>query len=57
MVAAYLLVNLLLIIPVLASVIRAQAPLEADSTGTRFFVSVQHNMTGHGVILEVTGWE
>jgi hypothetical protein len=34
-VAAYLLVNLLLIIPVLASVIRAQAPLEADSTGTR----------------------
>lgn len=27
-----------------------------DSTGTRFFVSVQHNMTGHGVILEITGW-
>ncbi len=28
-----------------------------DSTGTRFFVSVQHNMTGHGVILEITGWD
>ncbi|MDP9327827.1 MAG: PhoX family protein [Actinomycetota bacterium] len=28
-----------------------------DSTGQRFFVSVQHNMTGHGVILEITGWE
>ena len=28
-----------------------------DRTGTRFFVSVQHNMTGHGVILEVTGWK
>ena len=27
-----------------------------DSTGTRFFVSVQHNMTGFGVIYEVTGW-
>jgi hypothetical protein len=35
-VAAYLLVNLLLIIPVLASIMRAQAPLEADSTGSRF---------------------
>jgi secreted PhoX family phosphatase len=28
-----------------------------DATGTRFFVSVQHNITGHGVILEVTGWK
>jgi len=27
-----------------------------DATGTRFFVSVQHNVTGHGVILEITGW-
>jgi secreted PhoX family phosphatase len=27
-----------------------------DATGRRFFVSVQHNVTGHGVILEVTGW-
>lgn len=36
MVAAYLLVNLLLIIPVVASIVRALAPLEADSTGTRF---------------------
>ena len=36
MVAAYLLVNVLLIIPVVASIVRALAPLEADSTGTRF---------------------
>jgi len=35
-VAAYLLVNLLLIIPVVASIVRALAPLEADRTGTRF---------------------
>ena len=27
-----------------------------DATGTRFFVSVQHNVTGHGVILEIIGW-
>jgi hypothetical protein len=27
-----------------------------DASGTRFYVSVQHNVTGHGVILEVTGW-
>jgi secreted PhoX family phosphatase len=27
-----------------------------DATGTRFFVSVQHNVTGQGVILEITGW-
>jgi hypothetical protein len=27
-----------------------------DATGTRYFVSVQHNITGHGVILEVDGW-
>lgn len=27
-----------------------------DATGTRFFVSIQHNVTGHGVILEFTGW-
>ena len=27
-----------------------------DATGERFFVSVQHNVTGHGVILEITGW-
>ena len=26
------------------------------ATGTRFFVSIQHNVTGHGVILEITGW-
>jgi len=28
-----------------------------DATGGRFFVSVQHNVTGHGVILEITGWQ
>jgi secreted PhoX family phosphatase len=28
-----------------------------DETGQRFFVSVQHNVTGHGVILEITGWQ
>lgn len=27
-----------------------------DASGTRFFVSLQHNVTGHGVVLEVTGW-
>jgi secreted PhoX family phosphatase len=27
-----------------------------DATGKRYFVSIQHNVTGHGVILEVTGW-
>lgn len=27
-----------------------------DASGRRFYVSVQHNVTGHGVILEVTGW-
>lgn len=27
-----------------------------DASGTRFYVSVQHNVTGHGVIFEVTGW-
>jgi len=27
-----------------------------DATGTRYFVSIQHNLTGHGIILEVNGW-
>lgn len=27
-----------------------------DATGKRFFVSLQHNVTGHGVVLEITGW-
>ena len=26
-----------------------------DGTG-RFIVSVQHNVTGHGVVLDITGW-
>ena len=28
-----------------------------DASGKRFFVSVQHNVTGHGVVLEITGWK
>jgi secreted PhoX family phosphatase len=27
-----------------------------DASGTRYFVSIQHNVTGHGVILEIDGW-
>jgi secreted PhoX family phosphatase len=27
-----------------------------DATGRRYFVSIQHNVTGHGVVLEVDGW-
>jgi secreted PhoX family phosphatase len=27
-----------------------------DASGTRFYVSVQHNVTGHGVIVEISGW-
>ncbi|HVY79714.1 MAG TPA: alkaline phosphatase PhoX [Steroidobacteraceae bacterium] len=27
-----------------------------DATGTHYYVSIQHNITGHGVILDVTGW-
>ena len=28
-----------------------------DASGKKFYFSVQHNVTGHGVILEVTGWK
>ena len=28
-----------------------------DASGKRFYVSVQHNITGHGVVLEITGWK
>ena len=28
-----------------------------DATGTRFFVSIQHNVTGFGTILEIDGWK
>jgi secreted PhoX family phosphatase len=28
-----------------------------DATGTRYFVSIQHNVTGHGIVLEVNGWQ
>ncbi len=27
-----------------------------DGWGNHFYVSVQHNVTGHGVILDITGW-
>jgi secreted PhoX family phosphatase len=27
-----------------------------DAFGNHFYVSVQHNATGHGVILDITGW-
>jgi secreted PhoX family phosphatase len=28
-----------------------------DASGRSFYVSVQHNITGHGVILKITGWK
>lgn len=28
-----------------------------DTTGRNFYVSVQHNVSGHGVILKITGWD
>jgi uncharacterized protein DUF839 len=27
-----------------------------NHNGTRYFVSIQHNITGHGIIVEVNGW-
>jgi secreted PhoX family phosphatase len=27
-----------------------------DATGKHFYVSVQHNKSGHGVLLDLTGW-
>jgi hypothetical protein len=27
-----------------------------DRSGNHFYVSIQHNVTGHGVILDITGW-
>ena len=27
-----------------------------DKTGTHYYVSIQHNVTGHGVVLDITGW-
>jgi hypothetical protein len=27
-----------------------------DASGRHFYVSVQHNITGSGVILDITGW-
>jgi len=28
-----------------------------DASGRKFIVSIQHNVTGHGVILEIGGWD
>jgi secreted PhoX family phosphatase len=28
-----------------------------DSTGTHYYLSIQHNVTGHGVLLEINGWQ
>jgi len=28
-----------------------------DASGDRFFVSIQHNISGHGVVLMITGWK
>jgi len=28
-----------------------------DASGQHFYVSVQHNVSGHGVILDITGWK
>jgi hypothetical protein len=27
-----------------------------DGKGEHYYVSIQHNITGHGVILDVSGW-
>ena len=27
-----------------------------DKYGTHYYVSIQHNVTGHGVVLDITGW-
>jgi hypothetical protein len=27
-----------------------------DKNGDHYYVSIQHNITGHGVILDITGW-
>jgi len=27
-----------------------------DASGDHFYVSIQHNVTGHGIILDITGW-
>jgi hypothetical protein len=28
-----------------------------DASGRNLYVSVQHNVTGHGVILRISGWD
>jgi hypothetical protein len=28
-----------------------------NATGNNYYVSVQHNITGHGVVLKITGWK
>jgi len=27
-----------------------------DKYGDHYYVSIQHNVTGHGVVLDITGW-
>jgi hypothetical protein len=27
-----------------------------DAEGRHYYVSIQHNVTGHGVVLDITGW-
>ena len=27
-----------------------------DGSGKHYYLSIQHNITGHGVILDVSGW-
>jgi secreted PhoX family phosphatase len=27
-----------------------------DASGSHFYVSIQHNVSGHGVVLDITGW-
>jgi secreted PhoX family phosphatase len=28
-----------------------------NADGTMYYVSIQHNVTGHGVVLVITGWD
>ena len=28
-----------------------------DASGTHFFVSIQHNISGKGAIIEIDGWK
>jgi hypothetical protein len=28
-----------------------------NADGSKYYVSIQHNVTGHGVVLAITGWK